>query len=161
MRAFRAVSRLSQGLFALALASSLNACLLDPDAGRVPQTSRTSQGPARDGAAGAGARLSIRAVLPESAVGKVDSAELRVRTAAGKVSAWPMAVSDSGLAAEIGPPEAGRADLEVVAFSSGRVAFAGSLSLDASRDGFATVTVALGEIGRVRIEAVFEGEGLD
>jgi hypothetical protein len=143
----------------MALAAGLNACILDPDAD--PQASRTSQDPTQDAHAAAGAVLTFRAPWPEGASGKVDSAELRVRSPAGKVSAYPMAVSDSGLEAEISIEEQGRAEFEVAAFALGRVAYTGSISLDPARAGAATVSIALGEIGRVRIEADFAGGGME
>jgi hypothetical protein len=98
--------------------------------------------------------------LPESAVGHVDSAELRMRSSSGVRRRWPLSVSDSILQAKLTGLASGPAEFEVLAFVSGKLAYFGSFAMDPSQAGMAAVTVALGSVGQVRLEARFDG-GLD
>jgi hypothetical protein len=136
----------------LVLAACLNACLLDP------QASRSSQAASEEPhSASSGPVLAFRAALPEDAAGKVDSAELRMRAPGGKRRSWMLGVSDSILEADLSGLDAGPAQFEVLAFASGKLIYYGSLALDPSQPGSAVVVVALGRVGRVRVDALISG----
>lgn len=84
----------------------------------------------------------------------MDSAEVRL-TGTGRMVRAPMAIADSVLEAEIGPWEPGPAELEVLAFAAGSLAYYGKTALDPDREGETEIRMTLGPVGRVRVDAVF------
>jgi hypothetical protein len=97
--------------------------------------------------------------LPESAVGRVDSAELRMHRSDGTVRVWSLSVSATALTAMLPDPAPGAGECEVFAFSAGTLAYYGVAQWDPAGSGTAAVTVTLGPVGRTRIDAHF-GTGL-
>lgn len=143
---------------AACLASFLTGCLTEPQAPRTPQATATEDSRADR------AVVAFRVALPESAVGRVDSAALRMRTAEGAERTWPLAVRDSVLEAELrdaADAEKGAADIEVFAYARGELAYYGKAVWDPSADAAAQVSVTVGPVGRVRIEGRFEEGGID
>jgi hypothetical protein len=98
--------------------------------------------------------------LPESAVGRVDSAELRVHRSDGGVRAWRLSVRDSLLEADVDGLPGGLSEFEVGAYAHGRLAYYGKAAWDPGQAGSAGITITLGRVGRVRMDAVFAA-GMD
>jgi hypothetical protein len=104
--------------------------------------------------------VAFRVALPESAIGRVDSAELRLRRSDGAERSWGLSVGDSILEAEVAGLEPGPAKIEVLAFANGSLAYYGSSTWDPADTVSVKFTVTLGRVGQVRIEGHF-AEGLD
>lgn len=144
------------------MAACLTACLTDPHEGGQggPQSPPISQGVVGNPASGDSRSVAFRVALPESAIGRVDSAELRVHRPDGTGLALPLTVGDSILEADLAGLDPGPVRIEVFAFAAGSLAYYGSAPWDFSEAGSATVSVTLGRIGRVSIEGHFS-EGPD
>lgn len=171
----------------MVLAFCFTACILDPQASRTSQSQPGNPGAARDSsgriAAGAGdssgaatagagfgdptatvggpAPIAFRAALPESAIGRVDSAELRLRRPKGPARSWRLSVRDSILEAELAGLDPGPADFEVLAYADGNLAYYGAVAWDPAQGARAEITVTLGRVGRVRVDADFRGGSID
>jgi hypothetical protein len=141
----------------LVLAGCLTACLTGPESD--PQASPTSQAPVA-GAFEHGRPVSFRVALPGSAIGRVDSAELRVKGPQGEEMNCPLTVGDSALEAEVAGLNSGPAKLEVFAFADGALAYYGSSTWDPTDVGHVEFAVTLGRVGTVRIEGHF-AEGME
>lgn len=144
------------------MAGCLTACLMDPqgDSPKDSQASRTSQAPSGNPSAGDAGSVAFRVALPESAIGRVDSAELRLQRADGTERSWRLSVDDSILAADVAGLGSGPAKIEVLAFAAGSLAYYGSSTWDPSDTGSVGIAVTLGRVGRISIQGRF-AEGLE
>lgn len=148
-RSARALRALYPSLAALFL---LAACIADPQPSPEPSGPRTAAKPV----------LHLRVALPPAdSACRIDSAVARARAPGTGERETVMAITDSGLAADLADLDPVRTEIEVLAFSAdGALAYRGAGVWEPSIRGSA-VTVVLGRVGKVRLDADFGRDALE